>query len=244
MPKLTYAQLKDAIQLAALNDPNGVIAGSQEDKTYSSMINQIGIGSWEDERDILWNELWVDMPNAATLALTTTAIDLEDDFRFIGEGYVRLTYPNGSISVLKVKKLEEIALNPYHRFREFYVSGNPTDGFQLLLGWTPTAQDVGATVSYRYYRFATQLSQPTDVPDMSNPMYIVYKVAATVAANNYNTNLYQINEDRAADALTNMRVANMAPSNYQDNYVKDMDYLTGRRSSVPNRMSHGYWQGQ
>lgn len=237
--------IKGLIQLRALNDPSGVTSGSQEDLTYTQLIAD-AILTWENERDVLWDELWLDMPNVTTISSSTATIDLEDDFKFIGGAFIRLALPGGGIIWRPVKMLRERVLNPQNTIHEFYVQGNPSEGYQLLLGWNVGESDaeLGAQVSYCYYKTATQLVRDNDIPEMSDPRYIVYNVAATVAGLNYNWNLNAALEAKAADAMTNMRTGNEMASNYQDDYIKDADWLSGGRRSIPNRMNSGYWTGR
>lgn len=252
----TYGNIITAAQLLALNSPTPPAPGDQQYQIYALYINYLAIMSWENQRNVLWNELWVDEPAYATIQAGTTSIQLPSDFKFIGGGFVRINYPGTPTAVrpTPVKRLVEIELNPYNNQKEFYVQGNIQQGFNLLLGWTPAPGDpeVGATISFRYYKYANiaqlnsqnVLVNPSDIPEMSNPMYVFQKVTAAVAAANYNTNLYQIYEAAAADSLVNMITANEMSSNYMDNYVKDVDYLLGISTAANyNRFNSLYWTG-
>lgn len=254
---MTYQQLINAIQLQTLNDPTPPVSGSQEYLIYSQMINNLAIPTWENERGTLWNELWVNQPNAFTIqaqaasSTTPQSFSLPDDFKFMYDGMIWVTYPGSTsaapnVRVFKLRMLPEMALNPRNTLPEFYVIGNNVNGFQLQLGWFPQAgaAEVGATISYRYYKYATKLSNATDVPEMSDPNFIIYKVSAQVSANNYNMNLYQIMEDKANYSLLQMRMANDMSANYQDDYIRDIDGLLGYSSYLPNKMSSGWWTGQ
>lgn len=249
----SYTNLINAIQLQLLNDPTPPAPNSQEYVSYANLIANLAIPAWENERGTLWQELWVDVPNDATISAGLTNIPLPSDFKFIGGGYVRLTYPSGTIRQFPIKKIEEIELNPQNTMPYFYVQGNIKSGFQLILGWTPKAGDaeIGATVSFRYYKFASvptldtsgTLTNGSDVPEMADPYFIVYKVAAQVAAATYNMNMYQVMEDKANYSLLNMRMANDMASNFMDDYVKDIDGLLGYGNSRANKMSSGFWVG-
>lgn len=251
----SYSSLIGAIQLATLNDPNTPVVGSQEYLIYSQLIANLAIPTWENERNVLWNELWVDEPAYATIQAQQGDIALPSDFKFIGGGYVRLNYPGGTttnpiIRPIPVKKLNEIELNPYDNQMEFYVYGNPLNGYYLRPGWIVQtgAAEVGATLSFRYYKYANvpyfdstgKMLNPNDCPEMSDPNFIIYKVAAQVSAANYNLQLYQIMEDRANYSLKNMVSANEMSSNFMDSYVKDIDGLLNRGKPV-NRLQSGFW---
>jgi hypothetical protein len=78
---------------------------------------------------------------------------------------------------------------------------------------------------------------------MSDPLFIIYKVSAMVSANNFNMQLYQIQEDKANDSLNNMVQANNMASNFMDDYIKDIDGLTGSSSRHLSRYNSGFWTG-
>jgi hypothetical protein len=255
---MTYQTLVNQIQLQTLNDPTPPVSTSQEYQTYTQLIANLAIPTWENERGVLWNELWVDQPNYATIVVSQPDIALPSDFKFMGGGYVRLTYPsstavNPQIRSFPVKMLPEIELNPRKNLPEWYVYGNIQTGFFLKCGWIPTtgSAEVGATLSFRYYAYAQTpllnsasiLQNPNDVPQMSDPSFIIYKVSAAVSANNFNMPLYQIQEDKANYSLKQMLIANSMATNFQDDYIKDIDGLTGMGNAVPNRMNSAYWSG-
>lgn len=254
---LTYQQIVNAIQLQTLNDPNPPGSTTQEYQTYTQLIANLAIPTWENERNVLWNELWVDEPNYTTIVVSQPDIALPPDFKFIGGGYVRLTYTGSTsaaprIRAFPVKMLPEIELNPMQNLPEFYIYGNVQNGFFLKLGWIPQtgAAEIGAQLSFRYYKYANTpvlnssyvLQNPSDVPEMSDPNFIIYKVSAAVSAANFNMQLYQIQEDKANYSLKNMIQANTMASNFMDDYIKDVDGLTGGRLFNPkDRMYSGFW---
>lgn len=258
----TYGDLINAIQLQALNDPTPPVSGTQEYQIYGQMIANLAIPTWENERGVLWNELWVNEVDYGTIQVQSSGqpqtFALPSDFKMMGDGFVWVNYPGGTtaqpaVRSFPVKMLPEMSLNYLQNQPEFYVMGNAVSGFELMTGWVPQSGDaeIGATISFRYYKTAAKptfdssgnLNDPTDTPEMSDPNFIIYKVAAQVNAANYNMNLYQIFEDKANYCLQQMRIANDMSTNFQDDYVKDIDYLTGGTSTVPNRYNTGFWTG-
>lgn len=256
----SYQSIINQCQLQALNDPTPPTVGTQEYMMYSQLITTMAIPTWENERNVLWNELWNDVNNYSTVVVNQPDIALPDDFKFIGGGFIRLTYPtstatNSQIRAFPVKRIEELELNPMDNKPEWYVYGNINTGFFLKCGWNPQvgAAEIGATISFRYYSYATTLQlntnpvlavlNPNDTPQMSDPTFIIDKVVALVNANNFNTQLYQIAEDKANYKLGRMIQANEMASNFMDDYIKDIDGLTGTGSGMPNRMNSGYWTG-
>jgi hypothetical protein len=256
---LTYQQIINAIQLQALNDPTPPASGTQEFQIYGQMIATLAIPTWENERGTLWNELWVEEPAYATIAVQSgvpQSISLPNDFKFIGDGCVWVNYPGGTVNQpatrsFPVKRIEEKSLNNLQSRPEFYVIGNAVTGFSLVTGWIPQKGDaeIGATISFRYYKHANvptfdtngNITDVNDSPEMSDPTFIIYKVAAQVNAANYNMNLYQIFEDKANYSLLQMRMANDMPSNFQDDYIKDIDGLTQTGYGPVSKYNSGYW---
>lgn len=256
----SYQTIINQIQLMALNDPTPPAVGTQEYQTYTQMISNYAIPQWEATRNVLWNELWNDVSDYATIVVDQPDILLPDDFKFIGGGFIRLVYPNSTseapqIRSFPVKKIEELELNPLYNQPEFYVYGNIQTGFYLKLGWTPQigAAEIGATINFRYYSYATNIQfavnssnailNPTDVPQMSDPMFIVYSVAAMVNANNFNMQLYQVQSDLANSSLNAMVEANEMASNFMDDYIKDIDGLTDTGRHYKSKYFSGYWTG-
>jgi hypothetical protein len=241
---MTFVQMKNQIKLNVLLDPSGVNTGDQEDLSYGAWING-EIATYEEDPSTLWDELWVDEENAAQIAVGMTLIDLEDDFNFMGGGYVRIVTSAGVNLWFKVKMLPERVLNPENNKREFYVAGNQADGYTLLFGWTPKAGDpeIGAQISYCYYKRATILVKPGDVSEVNSPMFLVNKASALAAAAMGNTNLFTIYDTRAEKSLSSMRRRNEMSTYFQDDYVKDVDGLTNPRRRIPKRFNSGYWMG-
>ena len=258
--QMPYSTIINQIQLQTLNDPTPPVAGTQEYQTYAQLIANLAIPAWENERGVLWNELWVDQPNYATIVVGQPDIALPSDFKFIGGGFVRLTYPGSTTAAnntraFQVKMLPEIELNPRNSRPEWYIYGNIQTGFYLKCGWSPQtgAAEIGATLSFRYYAYASTptmgststsaIQNPNDVPQMSDPTFIVDKVSAMVSANNFNTTLYQIQEDKANYKLKQMVMANSMASNFMDDYIKDIDGLTGAGNYRTSKNNSAYWTG-
>lgn len=244
---MNYTAIINLLQLIILNDPTPPAVGSQEFLQYSGLIGPIGIGTWENERGVLWRELIEPLVNAFTLAAGAPSVNtfsLPSDFKFMYDSQITLTYTSGSQLTFKVKQSAEAEFNPYNQIKEFYVFGNPSAGYTLVPGWTVNAGDpeVGATLSFRYYKTAIQptldstgnITSLNDVPEMSDPRYIVYTVAAQIQGGNYNTAQQVSMENKAAYYMTQMRNANEMPSNYQDNYVKDIDHLLRHQGRYRN----------
>lgn len=256
---LTYGQIIAAAELQALNNPTAPVSGDQDYQILGNLIANLAIPEWENQRGVLWQELWVPEPNYGTIQAQTNGPQtwsLPVDYKFIGDGFIWVTYPGSTsgapaVRSFPVKKIEELSLNSLQNQPCFYIYGNPVVGYTLQSGWVPQsgAAEIGANISFRYYKHANiptfdsagNLIDPNDTPEMSNPSFIIYKIAAQLSAVNYNMNMYQILEAKANDALKQMVAGNEMPSNFQDDYVKDIDGLTGMGPRIPNRYSSTYW---
>lgn len=256
---LTYGQIIAAAELQALNNPLAPSSGEQDYQILGQLIATLAIPSWENQRGVLWQELWVPQNNYGTIIAQTSGPQtwaLPDDFKFIGDGYIWLALPGSTatspnISKYPVKRINEASLNQQLNQREFYIYGNAVNGFTLQTGWVPQAGDneIGGKISFRYYKHANiptfdsagNLTNPNESPEMSDPSFIVYKIGAQLSAVNYNMNMYQILESKANDSLLNMKAANEMPTDFQDDYVKDIDNLLGLSGGVPNRYNSVWW---
>lgn len=195
------------------------------DDDWSARLNMMNaaIMSWESERETSWNELWVSDYTVGTVAAGTQAYAIASNANFKEPGgFVRLEL-NGATKELPVVKPEDAQLQ-YETAMVAYYTGNPQDGYTLNLRFTPATGDgtVGATIKIDYYKYADRLAATTDVPEMSDPMYIVYKVVAQVALQRSNNNMYSVYEAMASNALLQMKMANLGTPHHQNSEIVDV----------------------
>ena len=240
----TLAQLLPKINSNAFINANTPTSGSSTYNLYVSLLND-AINVWENEQNTLWNELWVMNPPTFTITAGLASVPLPTDFKFIGAGSIKLALANStSVIGYPVKMLPEISLNPRTDQKEFYISGNPTTGYTLYLGWTPATgdQEIGAVCSFYYYKHANLLVNPTDMPEMSDPMFMVYKAAASIMAQSGNVANYERLEELANNSLINMTILNNKASNFMDDYIKDIDNLLGYTGNPQlSKFNSSYW---
>ena len=156
---MNLSQIMQQINANVYLNANTPITGSNDYNLYLALSNTVGINTWENEQNTLWNELWVMDPPTFTITVGTTVFDLPSDFKFIGGGVLNLallgsTATNPSIQPIPVKMLAEKVLNSTGTAKECYISGNSVNGYTITLGWTPKTGDVeiGGVVSYYYYK--------------------------------------------------------------------------------------------
>lgn len=131
------------------------------------------INMW-DSQNVLWNELWVSLEDAATGDKTVNASDLEydmpTDFRFLGS-YVRTTSSAGQHTFYQVIQPQDSELYKGTSQSMVYVVGNKKTGFDLTFLKQPTAGD---TINYPYYKDPFTPTSTSDVIEMADPYFAVY----------------------------------------------------------------------
>lgn len=223
----TLQDLMNRINTLVNNDADTPSSTDDEWEILLNLINQ-SIGKYESS-DVFWDELWTSYTHASTIAAGDTDYTLTmTDLRYPG-GFVKLTL-NGSTNWVEVISPEE-----YQRYRQetraVYFTGNASTGWVLNLCWTPATGDgtVGATITIPYYKFATRFttsSATTDKPEMSDPNFIVYDVAATKSLLESKNNQFSVFSANASDAMDTMRTMNDIKPNYQNNNIDDVDALS------------------
>lgn len=195
--------------------------------THRLTLILAGIAAWDNEKGILWNELWVTLTDAATgdktVLASTLQYDAPDDFRFVG-GFVKTTYQNQTQEweVLKPSAIEQYV--GQGGVTKCYFTGNSNTGYKLNFLSQPT---VGATIDYPYYKAPFEPSTAAHVVEMADPWFIIYFVISK---------LHEIDGegDRAIKALqeatgrlNSMRTRNEMPAFMQNNSTPDRDWDTG-----------------
>lgn len=99
---------------------------------------------------------------------------------------------------------------------EFYtIYGKP--GSKTL--YINPSVEVGKTIEFDYYRKFEPLVNPTDVPDMSDPLYIIFFVMSKLYEQDARNDMLGDYRNQAVDSLNNMVIEN------ETNPVSDVDRL-------------------
>mgnify|MGYP000854603661 CR=1 FL=1 len=223
----TLQDLQDRINTLVNNDVDTPSTTDDEWTTRLNLINQ-AIGKWEAS-DVLWDELWTTYTHGATVSSATTYTITATDIRFLG-GQVRLVL-NGATTYVSVISPEEYQ-NYEGEARVVYLTGNPSTGWTLNLGWTPVSGDgtYGATIKFDYYKYATRFttsSNTTDKSEIPDPNFIVYDVAAVKSLLESKNNQFSIFSTEAQKSLDNMRVMNEVKPYGNRDVIQDADGLSG-----------------
>jgi hypothetical protein len=186
-------------------------SGEEDYLVWTGLAN-MAINIWENEEGVLWRELFVNLIDAATGTKTTTAgtysYTVPTDFKFPVSSYVWF----GS----NYNKTPTRIISP----SELQLYENNTEGFGYFLGtklwFNPNMTlTTGQTITYSYYKKATKLSSGSDVPEMSDPGFIVYYVLSELKKEEGDTSALTI----ATQKLDAMKTLNEMGAQYQDSSV-------------------------
>jgi hypothetical protein len=183
--------------------------GTTDDEysTARTFLN-MGIGRWEQFDNTTWRELWkMNADAASTLggaSTTTTAstYDCPSDMDRPG-GYV--TTGSATHTFWTVIPVEKVDMYSNSDSEVCWFTGNSNTGYDLHFNPRIT-QTAGAAIDYPYYKKASTSSATSFVPEMSDPYYLVYFIAAHMSEEGVNADFFNMAEDK----LENMRVKNMS----------------------------------
>lgn len=218
------SDIQDRIETLVNNDADTPDTTDDEWSTRLNLINQ-SIGKW-DAQDVQWDELWKTYTHgsvvaAGTLTYTLTMTDMRTpaDLVKLTLNSVDSYYPIVDEEAYYAMRQEE---------KVVYFTGSNKDGWVLNLGWTPATGDgtVGATISFPYYKYATRLSSTPDVPEMSDPNYIIYDVAAAKSLMEGNNDQFSIYSTEANDCMDRMKINNEATKQFESGKMPDIDYIS------------------
>lgn len=221
----TLDDLQTRIHTLVENDNDTPETTDDEWEIRLNLINQ-SIGKWEAE-DVLWDELWTSYTHGSTVTSATTySLSSLTDFRFAG-GSVQFIL-NGATTNVEIVSPEQSQID--YDNKVVWFTGNNKDGWTLNLSWTPADGDgtYGATIKILYYKYATRFttdSLTTAKPEMSDPNYIVYDVAAAKSLMESRNNQFSIYNTEALVRLDKMKQMNEAKPHYQNSKVEDNDSI-------------------
>ncbi len=176
------------------------------------LVNE-AIRRWGRENVTRWEELF-DTVELGEVGEDTTSFPLPDNYKLL-EAVL-----NEEGELLSIKKSSKSGKSG----RYFYVTGNAKDGHKLNLGWKPESDDklFGAKIRAKIYTAPTLLKDPDDVPQMSEPDYIVNWVSAEVLMDD-DMNKFSIFSGKADNDLANMREVNIQITEGEAENVADDD---------------------
>ena len=213
---LTYSQLKAVLQ--ALIEQN-TDTPDTDDVAYWLIVANRLIGDWEEEAE--WDVLWTYESAGGTVAVGDTTYPMSADVKKLSEN-VELVHTDGSIEYIPVVDVTEKQYWTEQLERFVYVTG-VAGSYVLNLGWTPVtdAPEIGATIKYPYYKYATKLASDADVIEMSDPNWLVDAIVAEVSNQPYKKTNYT---NRAIAKMEQMKFNN---ERSEDQSVPDDEFGMG-----------------
>ena len=210
-------------QLHILYESNNTTPGATTSDylTRRGLLN-VGIVTWEKEEQ--WRELFVKLTDAADGDKTTVvdheAYDCPTDFVF-PVGYLRIGttyYPYYPVEKFQLIRSSDSAT------KFFYVTGNTNTGFDIHIHPTPTSAD---TITYEYYKTATELSAVGTVLEMSDPYFAIYFALSKLLEQDGKMGEGQKAFMEASSRLERMKEQNATIPFYQGNAVPDDAFSRG-----------------
>lgn len=218
---LTVQNILDQAQFAYEQGTDTPLLTDDDGKIRIGIINK-GIARWEFEDGVRWRELYLFNQKGSAITANNQAYPFAPtDFRELG-GRIRFLRSDGSRFYIATVDQSRYAQHITENLQVAMVSGNPAIGYQLNLGWVPQANDgtTGAVPYYDYYKYANYMNAVTDVPEMSNPWYLVDYLTAELFAND-DVNLYEKFSSDASAKLSNMREENESLPSYSSAATED-----------------------
>lgn len=226
---MTVKDICDAIHVAyeqatdtpAISDDDGVMR--------INLINK-GIRRWATEDGVRWRELDVLNAIGPTVVAGQVVYPItQTDFKELGSK-LRLIKTDGSLQKYSIVTTEYYTQNmdgnglvlDSEGKPAVCITGNPAVGYTINLGWIPNTNDgtVGGVMYFDYYKYANKVSLMTDIPEMSNPNFLIAYAVAELFVND-DVNLYTKFNGDALNDLSNMRVVNDALPPYASNAIEN-----------------------
>lgn len=216
---ITLTDLENQLHVILEGDTDYPVSGDDDWDTRLALINFV-INMWESEPGIFWNGLYARNEAGGTIAVGDTTYNLSADVNLLG-GFIELVLTTGDTVYVPVIKQEDAQNITAQDSKACYVTGAP-GSFVLNLTWTPATGDaeIGATIKYTYYKFATRMASASDVCEISDPTYIVDAVVSEIKKQD-NDPLYPLYEQRAQAKLSAMKARDEELPFNQDNSVQD-----------------------
>ncbi len=173
------------------------------------------IRKWDRADGVLWRELYttvqVEGDGSQVISIDQSSYEAPDNMRK-PDGDIRLTDPTNASNVKRIPVVSPTDKYAKSDTRAYaYFVGGANAGWTLYFTGNITPY-VGWLIDYAYYKKPTLITTGTDVPDMSDPNFIVQDMLASRFTASRNGFAYQAAKANATDALRNMIVENNSGS--------------------------------
>lgn len=187
------------------------VPGNEDDeyKVFIQLAKE-AINRWANYDNTLWRELFttnvLDGGGDSTVTSGTTDYATSDNFQEAG-GMVRLLDDEGNTRARYPLIEPHEAQTKGDTARYATVIGDPSNGYTLRLNPAPDDAIDGLTIEYDYYKRPTTLTNKSDVPEMSQPYFIVHRALANRFRGSRNP-YYSSAKNDAEDVLKTMQLRN------------------------------------
>lgn len=196
-----YFQYRAEAQIPADTDDEFTI--------FVGLANE-AINRWANYDNTFWKELYstnqIDGTGDSVLVAGQTEYSGPTNMRVAG-GYVRI-FDNNGVTKQRIKILEpQDAQFQSDLARYAYFIGDPNNGFTLVLNPASDTSTAGLNFDYVYYKTPDLLTNSNDVPQMSQPYFIIHRALANRFRGSRNP-YYQAAKNDAEDVLKTMQMEN------------------------------------
>lgn len=184
-------------------------SSSDEFIIFTGLANE-AINRWANYDNTFWKELYttnqIDDSGDTLIAANTQQYETSATFRIAG-GFVRLFDNLGNTQVrLPIIEPQDVQFQADIALYAWF-QGDPNNGFTLNINPTPISSWVGLNIDYVFYQIPNLLANATDLPQMSQPYFIVHRSLANRFRGSRNP-YYQAAKNDAEDVLKTMQMEN------------------------------------
>lgn len=189
---------------------------NSEDDEYVvfKRLSKEAINRWSNYDNTFWKELYqtLQLSGDGDLTLSTGATEFvtPDDMRIAG-GKIRVFNDEGqTLGRIKIIEPQDVQFQGDQTNYAYFI-GDPNNGFTLNINPEIPAAWNGMNMNYVYYRKPDVLDFGTDVPQMTQPYFIVHRALANRFRGSRNP-YYQSAKSDAEDILRTMQLENNSGS--------------------------------
>lgn len=206
-------------------------------------LSREAINRWANYDNTFWKELFETNQNdgSGDTVLTTNVTEYAapTNMRSAG-GYLRVYDSVSNTTKKRIKIIEPQDVQFQSDTAHYcWFKGDPNNGFTLMLNPVPDASLNGLAIDYVYYKKPSYLTTGTDLPEMSQPEFIVHRCLSMRFRGSRNPFTTDAKKD-AEDVLMTMKMENNS-GNWSDPW-KLADHTGGTFGSETG--SGGFFGGQ
>lgn len=153
---------------------------SDPEYTVALHLFNEGINHWETYDGTVWKELYAHFKDEEGTTVTTGETDYDAPGNYKkAQGDVKILDSNDKTlqryPVIDIREVQFKADGATYA----YFSGNRANGYVLHLSPAPSSALSGMRIDYPYTKRATELANGSDVPEMSDPYFLVHRALAS-----------------------------------------------------------------